>query len=48
MNRVLWIVQSVLALVFLFAGGMKLITPRGGSGCGDAIPRGVPALLWRV
>ena len=27
MNRVLWIVQGVLALVFLFAGGMKLVTP---------------------
>ena len=26
-NRMLWIVQGVLALVFLFAGGMKLITP---------------------
>jgi DoxX-like family len=26
-NRVLWGVQGVLALVFLFAGGMKLITP---------------------
>ena len=26
-NRVLWIVQGVLAALFLFAGGMKLITP---------------------
>lgn len=26
-NVRLWIVQSVLALVFLFAGGMKLVTP---------------------
>ncbi len=26
-NRMLWIVQGLLALVFLFAGGMKLITP---------------------
>ena len=26
-NRVLWGIQGVLALVFLFAGGMKLITP---------------------
>jgi len=26
-NRVLWIVQGLLAAVFLFAGGMKLITP---------------------
>ena len=27
MTYVLWIVQTVLALVFLFAGGMKLIMP---------------------
>ena len=26
-NRVLWIVQSLLALLFLFAGAMKLILP---------------------
>ena len=26
-NRVLWIVQGLLAALFLFAGGMKLITP---------------------
>ena len=26
-NRVLWIVQGLLAASFLFAGGMKLITP---------------------
>jgi hypothetical protein len=26
-NRALWIVQGLLAVVFLFAGGMKLITP---------------------
>src|SRR5215213_4158768 len=26
-NRVLWIVQGLLAAVFLFAGGMNLITP---------------------
>ena len=26
-NRALWIVQGVLAALFLFAGGMKLITP---------------------
>jgi hypothetical protein len=26
-NRGLWIVQGVLAALFLFAGGMKLITP---------------------
>jgi uncharacterized membrane protein YphA (DoxX/SURF4 family) len=27
MNYTLWIVQAVLALLFLFAGGMKLILP---------------------
>jgi uncharacterized membrane protein YphA (DoxX/SURF4 family) len=27
MNLALWIVQALLALVFLFAGGMKLVTP---------------------
>ena len=27
MTYVLWIVQALLALVFLFAGGMKLVTP---------------------
>ena len=27
MKYVLWIVQAVLALVFLFAGGMKIVTP---------------------
>ncbi|SRR5258708_188601 len=27
MNRVLWIVQGLLALIFLFAGGFKLVTP---------------------
>jgi hypothetical protein len=27
MNRALWIVQGVLALVFLLAGGMKLVLP---------------------
>jgi hypothetical protein len=26
-NRVLWVVQGVLAALFLFAGGMKLIAP---------------------
>jgi len=26
-NRALWIVQGLLALVFLFAGGMKLVMP---------------------
>lgn len=27
MSRALWIVQGVLALVFLFAGGMKVVMP---------------------
>jgi hypothetical protein len=27
MNYALWIVQGVLALIFLFSGGMKLVTP---------------------
>ena len=26
-NRVLWTIQGLLALVFLFAGGMKLVVP---------------------
>jgi hypothetical protein len=27
MNRLLWVVQVLLALLFLFAGGMKLVLP---------------------
>jgi hypothetical protein len=27
MNRTLWVVQTLLALLFLFAGGMKLVLP---------------------
>ena len=27
MNRALWIVQGLLALLFLFTGGMKLVLP---------------------
>jgi hypothetical protein len=27
MNKALWIVQGVLALIFLFAGGVKLVLP---------------------
>jgi hypothetical protein len=27
MNRVLWIIQGLLALLFLFAGGSKLVLP---------------------
>jgi DoxX-like protein len=29
-NKVLWIVQGLLALLFLFAGGMKLVMPLEG------------------
>jgi hypothetical protein len=28
-NVLLWVFQGVLALLFLFAGGMKLILPKG-------------------
>ena len=27
MSKVLWVLQVLLALVFLMAGGMKLVTP---------------------
>lgn len=27
MNNLLWILQALLALLFLFAGGMKLVLP---------------------
>jgi uncharacterized membrane protein YphA (DoxX/SURF4 family) len=27
MNRVLWVIQTLLALLFLFAGGAKLVMP---------------------
>lgn len=27
MNRTLWIIQALLAVLFLFAGGMKLVLP---------------------
>ena len=29
MNRTLWVLQVLVALVFLFAGGMKLVMPPG-------------------
>lgn len=43
MNAALWIVQGLLALVFLFAGGMKLVLPL------DAMkgPVALPGLLLR-
>jgi len=31
MNALLWIVQGLLALIFLFAGGMKLVLPARGA-----------------
>jgi hypothetical protein len=39
MNRTLWIVQSLLALLFLFAGGSKFVTPV------DQMIQGLPAAL---
>ena len=39
MNTVLWIVQILLALLFLFAGGMKLIMPI------EEMTKGVPIAL---
>ena len=29
MNYALWVVQALLALIFLWAGGMKLVLPLG-------------------
>ena len=37
-TRVLWIIQIVLALLFLFAGGVKLVLPA------DALTKGTPML----
>jgi hypothetical protein len=37
-TRVLWIIQIVLALLFLFAGGVKLVLPV------DALTKGTPML----
>jgi hypothetical protein len=43
LNRVLWVVQGLLAALFLFAGGMKLVLPL------DALkgPVEVPGLFLR-
>jgi hypothetical protein len=39
MNKILWIVQGLLAAVFLFAGGVKLVLPAEAlTGPGPAIP----------
>jgi hypothetical protein len=37
MNRVLWVVQVLLALLFLFAGAMKFVMPV------EAMTKGMPA-----
>jgi hypothetical protein len=39
MNRTLWIIQILLALVFLFAGGAKFLVPA------DQMTQGMPAWL---
>ena len=39
MNRALWIIQILLALVFLFAGGAKFLVPA------DQMTQGMPAWL---
>ena len=39
MNRALWIVQTLLALLFLFAGGMKFVMPM------DQMIQGMPPAL---
>jgi hypothetical protein len=43
MNKILWIVQGLLAAVFLFAGGVKLVLPAADM----AGPVAVPVLLLR-
>jgi DoxX-like protein len=40
MNRALWVVQALLAVLFLFAGGMKLVLPL------DALTKQVPLPGW--
>ncbi|HLW49061.1 MAG TPA: DoxX family protein [bacterium] len=40
MNRVLWLVQTLLAALFLFAGGMKLVLPL------DALTKQMPLPGW--
>jgi hypothetical protein len=43
MNKILWIVQVLLAAVFLFAGGVKLVLPAADM----AGPVAVPVVLLR-
>jgi DoxX-like protein len=40
MNRALWVVQTLLAVLFLFAGGMKLVLPL------DALTKQMPLPGW--
>jgi len=40
MNRVLWVVQILLAALFLFAGGIKLVLPL------DALTKQMPLPGW--
>lgn len=40
MNRVLWVVQILLAALFLFAGGMKLVLPL------EALTKQMPLPGW--
>jgi hypothetical protein len=40
MNRALWVVQALLAVLFLFAGGLKLVLPL------DALTKQVPLPGW--
>jgi uncharacterized membrane protein YphA (DoxX/SURF4 family) len=45
MNRALWIVQGLLALIFLFAGGAKLLPIQGAS---SQMPVPLPGLFMRL
>ena len=47
LNGLLWIVQGMLALVFLFAGGTKLVLPLEALGRTDSDTRAVHAILGR-
>jgi hypothetical protein len=38
MNRALWVIQGLLAVVFLFSGVMKLITPPDAMAAQMALP----------
>ena len=47
-NRALWIVQGVLAVLFAFAGAMKLHHPGRGAVGDVALPGGVHPLHRRL